>query len=513
VNALTAPLRPCVEHFTDHARRDPASIAVSCQGNTVTYGELDRRSSQLARMLRERGIGPGALVGLCARPSADLVTAILAIHKAGAGYLPLDPAYPAARLEFLITDASLRHVVADADRPGIEKLVDAVTRLDAEQDDVAAAPGGQVEIPPALDDPAYVIYTSGTTGVPKGVVVSHRNMARLFTQTDRLFGFTDRDVWTLFHSFAFDFSVWEMWGALAHGGRLVVVPQLVSRSPEDFCQLVRRERVTVLNQTPSAFAAFIAAEGAAEGATPVEPGQLCLRYVIFGGEALNPALLRPWVQRHGLARPCLVNMYGVTETTVHVTHHLITDSEVRSGRGTIGVPIPDLRISLLDDQFLPVPPGAVGEIFVAGAGVATGYLNRPALDAARFLCIDGERVYRTGDRARLLANGELEYHGRHDDQVKIRGYRIEPAEIEAALATHPHVLQAAVVANNDRRGRPYLAAYVTSGRPKPNTAELVRHLTDLVPAHLIPRTFRVLDDLPLTPNGKVDRHRLRDERL
>ncbi len=507
MNALRGALRPCVERFAEYPGRAPQRIAVSGPDGSLTYGELDRRSNQLAHALRGRGVGPGALVGLCARPGGDLIVAILAIHKAGAGYLPLDPAYPDARLEFLVTDAGPCHVVADHERPGIEKLVDGVTRLDAERAGIAAMPSGPLAVSPMLDDPAYVIYTSGTTGAPKGVVLSHRNMARLFTQTDRWFGFSSRDVWTLFHSYAFDFSVWEIWGALAYGGRLVVVPPLVSRSPEDFRQLVRRERVTVLNQTPSAFAAFIAADG-----TAVDPlGELSLRYVIFGGDTLNPVLLRPWVRRHGLARPRLVNMYGVTETTVHATYHVLTEAEVISGRGTIGVPIPDLRFSLRDDRLRPVPRGKIGEIFIAGGGVAGGYLNRPELTASRFLDIENERAYRTGDLARLLPNGELEYHGRCDDQVKIRGYRIEPAEIETALATHPQIHQAAVVVRNDRRGRPYLAGYVTAGQRRPDTAELIGYLRQLVPAHMIPRTFRVLDELPVTPNGKVDRHRLRSQ--
>lgn len=508
---MSVPVRTCVERFAEHSRRTPARIAVTSAEGSLSYGELDRRSNQLARLLRGRGVGPGALVGLCARPSCALIVAILAIHKAGAGYLPLDPAYPDARLGFLVTDAGPRHVVADHERPGIEKLADGITRLDAEQADIAATPGDPLGMAPALDSPAYVIYTSGTTGAPKGVVLSQRNMARLFTQTDDWFGFSGADVWTLFHSYAFDFSVWEIWGALAYGGRLVVVPSLVGRSPEEFRELVRRERVTVLNQTPSAFAAFIAADGAAADAPGEESGELSLRQVIFGGDALNPVMLRPWVRRHGLAQPHLVNMYGVTETTVHVTHHVITEAEVRSGRATIGVPIPDLRISLRDDRLRPVPPGEIGEIFIAGGGVACGYLNRPDLTANWFIDIDGERVYRSGDLARRLPNGELEFHGRRDDQVKIRGYRIEPAEIELALATHPHVRQAAVVARDDRRGQSYLAAYVTAGQRTPDSTELISHLRTLVPAHLVPRTFRVLDDLPLTPNGKVDRRRLRSE--
>lgn len=502
---MRTPPAPIVGRFVAHAARAPDRIAVCHGSEMVSYGDLYRRSCRLARLLSRRGVGRGDLVGLCARPSADLIVAILAILQAGGAYVPLDPAYPPARLDYLITDAGLRHAVTDACVPVVEKLVTGVTRLDDAEGEIRSVPACAPDAVAGPDDPAYVIYTSGTTGAPKGVLIPHSNVTRLFTQTERWFGFTDRDVWTLFHSYAFDFSVWEMWGALAYGGRLVVVAPETSRSPEEFHRLLLTERVTVLNQTPSAFASLIDADVRLGTAASSE---LSLRYVIFGGEALNPAMLRPWVERHGTARPQLVNMYGITETTVHVTRHLITEAEVSRGAGAIGVPIPDLRVELLDDQGTPVPQGAVGEIFVGGAGVAAGYLNRPDLTAARFIEVGGQRMYRTGDLGRWRSDGELEFCGRRDDQLKIRGFRIEPGEVEAALATHPLVRQAAVVARQDTHGRAFLAAYLTCADPKPGTAELVSHLRRAVPAHLIPRTFRVLRALPLTPNGKIDRHRL-----
>jgi amino acid adenylation domain-containing protein len=491
----------CAAAFTAQASRRPDRTAVTAPGESVTYGELLRRSRALAARLRARGVRPGELVGLAARPSVGLVTAILAIHQAGGAYLPLDPAYPPARLEYLVTDSGIAHLVADGPAGDLERLVPAVTRLDEPAD------GGGAPLPPApgRDDPAYVIYTSGTTGRPKGVVVTHGNLTRLFTQTQPWFGFGPDDVWTLFHSYAFDFSVWELWGPLCYGGRLVIVPPEVSRQPEEFHRLLRAERVTVLNQTPSAFAAL----ADADAARPPAPGELALRYVIFGGEALRPAVLRPWVAKHGARAPALVNMYGITETTVHVTRHVVTEDEVTSGRTAIGVPIPDLDVRLLDGDLTPVPRGAVGEMFVGGAGVARGYLGRPELDAQRFVTIGGQRLYRTGDLGRVRPDGALEYHGRCDDQVKIRGYRIEPGEVEAALTGHPHIRQAVVVARPDAFGRQYLAAFVTAADPAPRTAELVGHLRRLVPAHLIPRTFRVVARFPLTPNGKIDRRALR----
>ncbi len=283
-----------------------------------------------------------------------------------------------------------------------------------------------------------MIYTSGSTGTPKGVVVTHANVDRLFTATDPWFGFNSDDVWTLFHSYAFDFSVWELWGALRYGGRLVVLSFLESRDPEGFYRLLARERVTVLNQTPSAFRQLARAEEAVLGGAPPD---LALRFVIFGGEALEPASLAPWIARHGDRQPRLINMYGITETTVHVTWRPLEEADLAAG-SRIGRPIPDLAVHLLDAFQRPVPLGVPGEIHVGGAGLAQGYLDRPALTAERFVPdpfsgAPGARLYRSGDLARRRPDGDLEYLGRVDQQVKLRGYRIELGEIESALARHP----------------------------------------------------------------------------
>jgi amino acid adenylation domain-containing protein len=306
---------------------------------------------------------------------------------------------------------------------------------------------GERTVPLSPDHPAYVIYTSGSTGRPKGVVVPHCNVIRLMRATDHWFGFRDADVWTLFHSYAFDFSVWELWGALLYGGRLVVVPYSVSRSPVDFLTLLADERVTVLNQTPSAFYALMGADAA----QPSVGAELALRYVVFGGEALELGRLEEWYSRHAEDAPVLVNMYGITETTVHVSHVALDREMAARGRGSvIGAGIPDLKVYVLDDRLQPVPPGVVGELYVAGAGLARGYLNRPGLSAERFVAdpfgVAGARMYRSGDLARWHRDGNLEYLGRADDQVKIRGFRIELGEIEAALARHGSVAQVAVIA-------------------------------------------------------------------
>jgi amino acid adenylation domain-containing protein len=332
---------------------------------------------------------------------------------------------------------------------------------------------------------------------------------RLLEQTAPWYGFDADDVWPLFHSYAFDVSVWELWGSLLYGGRLVIVPYLASRSPSDFYQLLAREKVTVLNQTPSAFRQLIWAEGKAERRLALN-----LRYVICAGEALELQSLKPWFDRHGDKRPVVVNMYGITETTVHSTYRPITMKDLTSGAGSvIGVPIPDLQIYLFDDQLNPVPPGVAGEIYVGGDGVARGYLKRDDLTSQRFLpdpfsSKPGARMYRSGDLARRSERGELEYLGRMDHQVKIRGFRVELGEIESALNRHPAIRESVVLAREEGEGDKRLAAYIVPTGAAPSVTELREHLGKIIPEYMIPARFIVLTALPLTTNGKVDRRAL-----
>ncbi|HSG40608.1 MAG TPA: amino acid adenylation domain-containing protein, partial [Thermoanaerobaculia bacterium] len=470
------------QRFAAQAARAPEAVAVVCEGATLTYAELDRRANQIANHLIGLGVVPCDLVGLHLERSPEMVAAILGVLKAGAAYVPLDPEYPAERLAFMVEDSGVAVTLTEESLAGI------------------AGDSSDPEVPVSAEYPAYVIYTSGSTGRPKGVIVRHGNATRLFSATDRWFGFGPEDVWTLFHSYAFDFSVWEIWGALLYGGRLVVVPYWVSRSPAAFYELVRDERVTVLNQTPSAFRQFLWAE----------KGELALRYVIFGGEALEPASLAPWFERHGDERPRLVNMYGITETTVHVTYRVIGREDVASA---VGRPIPDLGIYLADPALNLVPLGVPGEILVGGAGLALGYLNRPELTAERFIPNPfgepGSRLYRSGDLARRLPDGDLEYLGRIDHQVKIRGFRIELGEIEAALVRHPAVREAVVVAWEALPGDTRLSAFVVpETEPAPDAAGLRAHVAATLPAYMAPSAFHFLESLPLTPNGKVDRKAL-----
>ncbi|HEX8695423.1 MAG TPA: non-ribosomal peptide synthase/polyketide synthase, partial [Longimicrobium sp.] len=467
------PAQAVHRRFEAQAARTPDAPAVTCGERTLTYRELDERSNRLAHRLRGLGVAPDVRVGLCLERSPELVAAVLGVLKAGGAYVPLDPAYPADRLAFVLEDAGIGVLLThSALRGRLPEFGGTTLCLDEAWPELeresAASPGAAV-LPAHL---AYVIYTSGSTGRPKGVLVTHANVARLFEATDAWFGFGESDVWTLFHSYAFDFSVWEIWGALLYGGRLVVVPFEVSRSPEEFRALLARERVTVLSQTPSAFRQLIEADRAAGDAA----GPLALEWVVFGGEALSLEALRPWIARHGDERPRLVNMYGITETTVHVTWRRITREDVERGEASvIGAPIPDLSLYVLDGRMRPVPPGVAGELYVGGAGLARGYLGRPGLAAERFVpdpfgAAPGGRLYRTGDRARLRTDGELEYLGRADEQVKVRGFRIEPGEIERVLLEHPAVREAVVVAREDAPGDRRLAAYLVPDAETAGTA-------------------------------------------
>lgn len=493
--------------FESQVARRPEAIALTYEGEAITYGRLNASANRLARDLIRHGIKPDTLVGLCLERTPDLVTAILAILKAGGAYLPIDLSYPADRLAFMLDDAQAPVVMTQ------RSLADRFSKTGAKMvyvDELLTEPIQSKDEPnlPSSAGPdhlAYVIYTSGTTGKPKGSLIPHRNIVRLFSATEQWYGFNERDVWTLFHSTAFDFSVWEIWGGLLYGGRVVVVPFLVSRSPESFYELLAREGVTVLNQTPSAFRQLVQAE------EDVGQKPLALRYVIFGGEALELQSLRPWFERHGDQSPQLVNMYGITETTVHVTYRPLSKDDLASG-SVIGIPIPDLQVYILDQQKQPVPIGVPGEMYVGGAGLARGYLRRPELTSERFIPdhITGEeggRLYRTGDLARFLPGRDIEYLGRIDQQVKIRGFRIELGEIESVLCRHPAIRETVVVPREDVPGVKTLVAYLVAVSP-PEVSVLREHLKRSVPDYMVPAAFVFLDKFPLTSNGKIDRKAL-----
>ncbi|RVU51136.1 amino acid adenylation domain-containing protein [Pseudomonas syringae pv. syringae] len=495
------------QRFEARATERPDAVALVFEDQTLSYGELNARANQVAHRLLALGVLPDDRVAICVERGPAMIIGLLGILKSGAGYVPLDPAYPLERLAYTLGDST---PVALLSQQSVQQAlpVSDVPLIYLDNADLQDQSVCNPQVAVKSSDLAYVIYTSGSTGLPKGVMVEHRNVARLFSATEEWFGFNEQDVWALFHSFAFDFSVWEIWGALLHGGRLLIVPQLVSRSPEDFYRLLCSAGVTVLNQTPSAFRQLIAAQGEKEQTHS-------LRQVIFGGEALETAMLKPWYARKVNAATQLVNMYGITETTVHVTYYPLQPEDAqRVGASPIGKRIPDLQLYLLDAYGHPLPPGAAGELYVGGAGVARGYLNRDELNATRFLDDPfapepGARMYRSGDLGRWLPDGSLEYLGRNDEQVKIRGFRIELGEIEARLSACKGVREAVVVVREDEPGDKRLVAYVIGTADlEPDVTWLREQLRLSLAEHMLPSAFVSLEAFPLTANGKLDRKAL-----
>lgn len=521
--------------FAAQAARTPGATAVKDENDSLTYRELDIRASALAARLTLHGAGPETVIAVALPRSVHLVTALLAIAKTGSAYLPLDPNYPSERTAYILSDAAARLLVTDTATAALLPDTDsALLLLDRDESHDIARPGGYEPFDPGTDERdglraqpdnlAYVMYTSGSTGRPKAVAVTHRNVVALFAGLARWCHFTDTDVWTWCHSPAFDFSVWELWGALLHGACVVVVPWETVRSPGKLWQLILDQRVTVLSQTPSAFYELTRAERE----SPSGSSTSALRMVVFGGEALDPSRLRGWYPDERPHAPALINMYGITEATVHTTHLELTGEHAERGSSPVGTPLGNWRVYVLDAGMRPVPVGTTGELYIAGAGVARGYRGRPGLTAVRFVACPwgpaGERMYRTGDVVRWTADGVLEYVGRADQQVKIRGYRIEPGEVEAALAAHPRVAQAVVVAHTARDGsNKQLVGYVVARRESADTttanaredtdaeelgAEVRRFAAVRLPEFMVPAVVMVLEAFPLTVNGKVDRRAL-----
>ena len=457
------------ELFEAQVGKTPDAVAVVFEEQSLSYRELNERANRLAHYLIGQGVGPEDIVAIAVPRSMEMIVGLLGILKAGAAYLPLDPEYPAERLRFMMEDADPVCVLTTSEvaerlpGSGLRRIFlddPGTNRIFGEQPARTPTNGERIR-PLRSANPAYMIYTSGSTGKPKGVVVTHQNVVRLFGATEDWFRFGPRDVWTLFHSYAFDFSVWEIWGPFLHGGRLVVVPFLISRSPTEFLKFLVREGITVLNQTPSAFYQLMQADRE----DPDLGRILALRYVVFGGETLQLWRLEDWYQRHPNSPLTLINMYGITEMTVHVSYLALDQSTVKAkANSLIGYGIPDLRIYVLDRNLEPVPVGVAGELYIAGAGLARGYLRRPGLTAERFVADPngkpGTRMYRTGDLARWRSDGNLEFLGRVDDQVKIRGFRIELGEVEAALRSDERVRDAVVMVREDQPGEKRLVGYV-----------------------------------------------------
>ncbi|MGD2087798.1 MAG: amino acid adenylation domain-containing protein [Candidatus Aminicenantes bacterium] len=471
-----------------------------------SYRELNKKSDQLAYLLQEKGVKPDTIVAIMGKRSIEIVIGILGILKAGGAYMPIDPDYPQERIKYMLADSKVNILVKDSD---------VISDLEGEQEflvlnfehlnfefvsnfDIGLCAISDLN----ASNLSYVIYTSGTTGKPKGTLMEHRNVVRLMVNDKYLFDFNHRDVWTMFHSFCFDFSVWEMYGALLYGGKLVIIPKITTRAPGKYLEVLKKEKVTILNQTPSAFYGLITEE-------LKDPGKnLYLRYIIFGGEALLPVKLKEWQEKYPKTR--LINMYGITETTVHATFKEISAADIDVNVNTIGKPIPTLCTYIMDPHLKLLPPGVAGEICVGGVGVARGYLNQQQLTKEKFIdnpYKSGERLYRSGDLGRLMTNGEIAYMGRIDHQVKIRGFRIELEEIESQLLKYNEIKEVVVTAGENQSGDKYLGAYIVTGK-EITISQIKEYLSRQLPHYMIPLYFVRLEKIPLTPNGKVNREKL-----
>ncbi|WP_028477002.1 non-ribosomal peptide synthetase [Nocardia sp. CNY236] len=516
IPGATIPEMTLVDLLAAQARRRPDAAAVRFGDTTLTFGELQARANRVARALIAQGVGPDSLVAVAVARTEELPIALLAVLTAGAAYLPIDTTYPVQRLEFLLTDAAPACILATAaEQEALPPVAVPVISLEATLEQAPGFSDAPIRddervAPLRPDNLAYVIYTSGSTGVPKGVGVAHRNVVELFANTQLLFEFDETDVWTLFHSFAFDFSVWELWCALANGGTVVVVDYMTSRSPEQFRDLLIREQVTVLNQTPSAFYQLAEVDQAAD---PNDQGKLALRYVVFGGEALELHQLRRWYARHPVDAPWLVNMYGITETTVHVSFLSLDEQLAENTASVIGRALPGLEAYVLDDRLHPAPVGVAGEIYVAGAQLSRGYLGSAGLTAGRFVtnpfAADGTRMYRTGDMGRWVGFGgraTLEYVGRSDHQVQLRGFRIELGEVESALARCSGVGRSVALVRSQEHVGDRLLGYVVPDTGAVLDPALIRaQAAQFLAGHMVPDAIVLLDALPLTANGKLDR--------
>ncbi len=490
------------EGIFEHARRCPDSVAIVDGESRITYATLARAATSVQEKLRAAHVEPGARVGITMHRSWRLVATIVGIIAHGSTYVPLDPEYPSGRTLFMAADSGIGVLCVD---PGLESPIREGIQVITVDGCESRRPWTVTETPP--DQPMYVIYTSGSSGQPKGVAVGERGVVALLDSAAAYFDFGPDDVWTMCHSYCFDFSVWEIWGALHHGGTLVIVPVATVHDPAALLDLLERHQVTVLNQVPSAFKHLVRVHLR-------RAAQLSLRYVIFGGEALDKRSVRQWLEaREGPEK--LVNMYGITEITVHATYATIGLDDVTdtSQLTRIGRPLDHLRIKLCDAAGRWVSSGEPGEIYVAGDGLALGYFNLPELTEQRFPVITEEhgevRYYRSGDLATQTADGELYYIGRIDSQVNMRGYRIELGEVESVLQRIEGISDAAVVTHRTAGDETVLVAFVIGSVAGLDHRELRRRCAEFLPSHMVPARFSFVSEFPLTPSGKLDRAALK----
>lgn len=497
------------EIFEQTAEKFPDRTAIVYEDRILTYTQLNQKANQFAHYLRQKGVKANTIVGIMLDKCPEMIIGLIGIIKSGACYLPMKPNFPQDRINYILENSNAPFLITSK-----QYLIKAENYkgeiIDIEDENIKLC---NTDNPVSVNNPEdliYIIYTSGSTGRPKGVMLEHRNVVRLFKNstynTPEYYNIDENDIWTMFHSFCFDFSVWELYGAILYGGKVIVVSDKLAINPKEFLNLLKKEKVTVLSQTPGAFYNLI------EEDLKSDDRDLALRYVTFGGEELKPAMLEKWHNKYPETR--LINMYGITETTVHSTYKEITDKDIKAKISNIGSPIPTMHIYIMDRNLNLVPKGFPGEICEGGPGIARGYLGLPDMTDLKFVdnpYREGERIYRSGDLARMLPNGEMEYLGRIDFQVKIRGFRIELGEIENQLLKHDFINKAVVIAREDEQKNKYLASYLIMEKDKDLTIpELREFLQKELPDYMVPSYFIKLDMMPLTPNGKVDRKLLPD---
>ena len=489
-----------VDLFERQAKLTPNNIAIKFKDEELTYKELNEKSNQLARYLILKGAKKNMPIALRMNKSLEMIISILAIIKAGCCYLPMDLSYPQERIKFMLKDSGAK-LFLTLEKNFLKNIK--IKNIIVDKIDYTKESKKNLKISISPDDLLYIIYTSGSTGTPKGVMLTHRNIVRLIINDDFQFDFDKNDVWNMFHSVAFDVSVWEMYGALLYGGKLIVVPDNVGKDPKKFLDLLRKEKCTILCQTPTFFYNLLDME------MQEKDSNLKIRYIIFAGEALKPNLLKPWKDKYNFVK--LINMYGITETTVHVSFKELKEKDINSSISNIGNTIPTLNLYIMDNKQRILPIGIEGEICVSGDGVARGYLNRPELNKEKFIkdpFYKGKRMYRSADSAILQENGDMYYKGRMDTQVKIRGFRIELGEVETAILSYPDISKCIVLADQSSDKSSYLVAYIVYNN-EISIKDLKEYLKDKLPEYMVPSYFVKVDEIPINSNGKVDRRYLK----
>lgn len=495
------------ECFANQAKRTPDKTAITFDTRSFSYRKLEKLSINLSDYLVETyKIKPGETVALLMDNSEWIIIAMLAILRVGGCYLPMNIKNPTERIKYFIEDSKSKLLVTDQDVNKVNELELKlnVINLDHYRDNLPEATNHPA---PSLNQntPAYIIYTSGTTGKPKGCLVTHRNVIRLILNEDVPFKFTEADKWIMAHNYSFDFSVWEIFGSLLTGGELVIPSLEEIRDMELFVNIVKKNKITVLNQTPGAFSAFILVEKKLG-----EPElQQHLRYVLFGGAKLEPFLLKEWIKRYSLSEIAMCNLYGITETTIHTTYHFLREEEIVDNRtvSNIGGPLPETEVYILNDKLELVPRGVIGEIYVGGSGVSAGYLNRSELNKKAFISDPfnpGKLLYKSGDLGRWISEKDIQYLGRKDRQVKIRGYRIELGEIESRLMNYKGINQTYILQQPETEK---LCAYIAAEKEL-DVEGIKNYLSQYLPDYMIPSCIIKLDKIPLNKNNKVDIHAL-----